>query len=74
MQLAMRIISFICQSKTIKNNQFYVKNEVRGRGSGNSVLLLIYSAPHPNIQKQQKNPISFGFLKPFFKNNPEKNV
>ena len=38
---SMGIISFICQSKTFKNEQFYLKNECKDRGSNNNVLLLI---------------------------------
>ena len=36
--LVMWIISFICQSKTIRNNYFYLKIEDRDWGSSNNVL------------------------------------
>ena len=39
----MGIISFTCQSKTIANVYFHLKNEGRDRGSSNAVFLLITS-------------------------------
>ena len=36
----MGIISFMCQSKTIRNDYFYLKNESRDWGSSNNFLLL----------------------------------
>ena len=37
----MGIISFTCPSKTITNDYFYLKNEVRNQGSSNNVIMLV---------------------------------
>ena len=37
--LTMGVIYFMCLSKTITNNYFYLENKSKDRGSSNNVLL-----------------------------------